>query len=72
MKGCVDKSMGIITLIAEALAKIEPTELLRFVKRNWADANFFLKNPIKKKVKTNVKIRFHLTSPSQVCKFYSK
>jgi hypothetical protein len=41
MKGCVDKSMGIVTLIAEALAKIEPTEPLRFVKRNWADAKLF-------------------------------
>ena len=49
MKGCVDKSMGIVTLIAEALAKIEPTEPLRFVKRNWADAKTFFKKSNKKK-----------------------
>ena len=29
----VDKSMGIVTLITEALAKIRPTELLRLTKQ---------------------------------------
>jgi hypothetical protein len=33
MKDCVDKSMGIVTLIPEALAKIDSTEPLRFAKR---------------------------------------
>jgi hypothetical protein len=33
MKDRVDKSMGIVTLIAEALAKINPTEPFRFAKR---------------------------------------
>ena len=33
MKGRVDKSIGIVTLIAEALAKINPTVTLRVVKR---------------------------------------
>ena len=33
MKGRVDKSMGIVILIAEALVKINPTEPLRFAKR---------------------------------------
>jgi len=33
MKDRVDKSMGIVTLIVEALAKIKPTEPLRFSKR---------------------------------------
>jgi hypothetical protein len=32
MKGRVDKSMGIVNLITEALAKINPTETLRFTK----------------------------------------
>jgi hypothetical protein len=34
MKGRVDKSMGIVTRIAEALARIKPTEPLRFAKRD--------------------------------------
>ena len=33
MKGRVDKSMGIVTRIAEALARIKPTEPLRLAKR---------------------------------------
>ncbi len=33
MKDRVDKSMGIVTLIVEALAKIKPTDPLRFAKR---------------------------------------
>ena len=33
MKGRVDKSMGMVTLIAENLAKIKPTESLIFTKR---------------------------------------
>jgi hypothetical protein len=33
MKDHVDKSMGIVTHIAEALARIKPTEPLRLVKR---------------------------------------
>ena len=33
MKVRVDKSMGIVTHIAEALARIKPTEPLRLVKR---------------------------------------
>jgi hypothetical protein len=35
MKDCVDKSMGIVTLIVivEVLVKINPTESLRFVSR---------------------------------------
>ena len=33
MKDRVDKSMGIVTLIAEVLTKINPTESLRLVKR---------------------------------------
>jgi hypothetical protein len=33
MTGRVDKPMGIVTLIVEALANIKPTEPLRFVKR---------------------------------------
>ena len=33
MKGRVDKSMGIATRIAEALARIKPTEPLRLAKR---------------------------------------
>jgi hypothetical protein len=33
MKGHVDKSMGIVTLIAEALARIKPTEPLRLARR---------------------------------------
>ena len=33
MKGRVDKSMGIVTLIPEALTKIKPTETLIFSKR---------------------------------------
>jgi len=33
MKGHVDKSMGIVTLIPEALAKIKPTQPLRFGNR---------------------------------------
>ncbi len=31
MKGLVDKSIGIVTHIAEALARIKPTETSRFV-----------------------------------------
>ncbi len=31
MKDRVDKSMGIVTRIAEALARIKPTEPVRFV-----------------------------------------
>ena len=33
MKDRVDKSMGIVTLIDEALVKINPTEPFRFAKR---------------------------------------
>ena len=33
MKDRVDKSMGIVTHIAEALPRIKPTESLRLVKR---------------------------------------
>ena len=33
MKGLVDKSIGIVTRIAEALARIKPTESLRLDKR---------------------------------------
>jgi hypothetical protein len=33
MKGRVDKSRGIVTLIAEALAKIKPTEPYRLAKQ---------------------------------------
>ena len=33
MKDRVDKSMGIVTRIAEALARIKPTEPLRLAKR---------------------------------------
>ena len=33
MKDRVDQSMGIVTRIAEALAKIKPTDPLRLVKR---------------------------------------
>ena len=33
MKGRVDKSMGIVTLIVEVLVKVKPTESLRFNKR---------------------------------------
>jgi hypothetical protein len=33
MKDLVDKSMGIVILIAEALAKIKHTEPLRYAKR---------------------------------------
>jgi hypothetical protein len=33
MKDRVDKSIGIVTLITKALAKINPTEPLRFAKR---------------------------------------
>ncbi len=33
MKGHVDKSMGIVTRIAEVLARIKPTESLRLPKR---------------------------------------
>ena len=33
MKGRVDKSVGIVTLIDEDLAKINPTEPFRFAKR---------------------------------------
>jgi hypothetical protein len=33
MKDLVDKSIGIVTHIAEALARIKPTESLRLVKR---------------------------------------
>ena len=33
MKGSVDKSMGIVTLIPETLAKIKPTEPLILAKR---------------------------------------
>jgi len=33
MKGRVDKSMEIVTLIAESLAKIKPTEPLRLGKQ---------------------------------------
>jgi hypothetical protein len=33
MKGLVDKSMGIVTHIAETLARIKPTEPLRLDKR---------------------------------------
>jgi hypothetical protein len=33
MKGRVDKSMGIVTRIAEALARIKPTDPLRLAKR---------------------------------------
>ena len=33
MKDRVDKSMGIVTLIAEALAKIKPTEPLMLAKQ---------------------------------------
>jgi hypothetical protein len=33
MKGLVDKSMGIVTRIAESLARIKPTDPLRLDKR---------------------------------------
>ena len=33
MKGRVDKSMGIVTRIEEALPRMKPTETLRLVKR---------------------------------------
>jgi hypothetical protein len=33
MKDRVDKSMGIVTRIEEALARIKPTEVLRLAKR---------------------------------------
>ena len=33
MKGRVDKSMGIVTLIPEVLTRIKPTETLRLTKR---------------------------------------
>jgi hypothetical protein len=33
MKGLVDKSMGILTLIGEALPRIKPTDPLRLTKR---------------------------------------
>jgi hypothetical protein len=33
MKGLVDKSIGIVTHIAEALTRIKPTESLRLDKR---------------------------------------
>ena len=36
MKDHVDKSMGIVTLIVEVLVKIDPTEPLRFTKRQIA------------------------------------
>jgi hypothetical protein len=45
MKGHVDTSMGIVTRIAEALARIKPTEPLRLVKcethkkRNCSDSS---------------------------------
>jgi hypothetical protein len=45
MKGHVYKSIGIVTLIIEDLAKINRTESLRFVKRaarrkrNWSDSS---------------------------------
>jgi hypothetical protein len=45
MKGLVDKSMGIVTHIAEALARIKPTEPLRLdkretrMKRNYSDSS---------------------------------
>ena len=45
MKGRVDKSMRILTLIAEALAKMKPTEPLRLAKdaarskRNLSDSS---------------------------------
>jgi hypothetical protein len=45
MKDRVDKSMGIVTLIPEALAKIKPTKSLRFAKlaarqkRNCSDSS---------------------------------
>ncbi len=45
MKGLVDKSMGIVTHIAEALARIKPTEPLRLdkretlKKRNYSDSS---------------------------------
>jgi hypothetical protein len=34
MKGLLDKSMGIVTHIAEDLARIKPTESLRLAKRD--------------------------------------
>jgi hypothetical protein len=45
MKGLVDKSMGIVTHIAEALVRIKPTEPLRLdksearKKRNFSDSS---------------------------------
>ena len=45
MKDRVDKSMGIVTLISEALSKIKPTDPLRLAeraarkKRNYADSS---------------------------------
>ena len=45
MKGRVDKSMGIVTLIPETLAKIKPANPLIFTKgeghkkRNWSDSS---------------------------------
>ena len=45
MKGRVDKSMGIVTHITEALTRIKPTESLRLVecetrkKRNCSDSS---------------------------------
>ena len=45
MKGLVDKSMGIVTHITEALARIKPTESLRLdkrevrKKRNYSDSS---------------------------------
>ncbi len=35
IKGRVDKSMGIVTLIAEGLARSRPTKPLRLAKQNW-------------------------------------
>jgi hypothetical protein len=34
MKDRVDRSIGIVTLITEPLSKINPTELLKLVKRD--------------------------------------
>ena len=45
MKDRVDKSMGIVTRIAEVLARIKPTDPLRLSKcetrkkRNWSDSS---------------------------------
>ena len=46
MKGRVDKSMGIVTLIAEALAKIKTEVLRRILKRREKNESDILKTII--------------------------